>query len=107
MKKGNLICIFLSMHFKKFIAALFVILLLVLILAGCATHEGETVDTYFYQSEVCTLGMSHTYGERFKGKNTCFKHFRIEFNEEYFLGDPIEPKIEYRLKIDPDFLVVD
>jgi len=76
------------------------------LLCSCATREGEVYTHYFYKSESCTIGYTHTYGERIKGRNECFKNFRLEVSDGWIEGDNFEGAIVYRVKIDSDFLEV-
>jgi hypothetical protein len=78
-----------------------------MLLASCATKDGQTYTHYFYKSQTCSIGYSHTYGERIKGKNECFKNFRLEFDDSWVEGESLEGALVYRVYIDPDFNQMD
>jgi hypothetical protein len=78
-------------------------LLVLLLLTGCATEEGQTYTAYFYKSPTCTLGYTHTYGEKIRGIHQCFNNWRIEIDDSWLEGDSVEGALVWRVQIDPDF----
>lgn len=52
------------------------------------------------------IGYSHTYGEKIKGKNECFKNVKFEIDSGWIEGGEFEGAIVYRVQIDSDFLEV-